>query len=154
MAKTRAIALLESKNIPHRVESFDAAEFSAEEVAHKLNLPLPIVFKTLVARAGEKEIVMAVIPGDKNLNVNLLAKALQVKRAQLVDLKELEPLTGYKKGGCSPIVAKRQFPVLIDEGVLTHREVAVSAGLRGVQVLIAPSHLIEVCNAKVVSIAT
>lgn len=152
MAKTRAIALLESKKIPHRVEGFDAVEFSAEEVAEKLNRPLPSVFKTLVARTSEKQVVMAVVPGDKNLNLNLLAKALKAKRADLVNLKELEPLTGYQKGGCSPIIAKRVFPVVIDESVRTHADVAVSAGLRGLQVIIAPEDLIAVCNATVTSL--
>ncbi len=115
------------------MREFKASEFTVEETAKRLNLPLDMLFKTLVAEGERKGLVMALVPGDAQLSLSKLAKAMGDKRAEMIDVDDLFRVTGYLKGGCSPLGAKRAFPVFMDEDALLHDRISVSAGLRGVQ---------------------
>ncbi len=152
MARTRAIQILEKQGITHDVRSFEAVDFTAEEVANKLSIPLQSVFKTLVARGETKGVVMALVAGDKNLSLKKLAKAMGDKGAQMVQIDELEKLTGYLKGGCSPLGAKKDFPVFIDQQASMHEKISISAGMRGVQILISLDDLRKAVRASVVDL--
>ena len=153
MARTRAIQILEELKIVHEVRDFEAQTFTAEEVAERLSLPIEDVYKTLVARGEKNGVVMAIVPAQKNLNLKKLASAIADKRADLVKLDELEKLTGYLKGGCSPLGAKKPYPVYIDSLASTRGKISVSAGLRGVQILISPADLIKAEKATVADIS-
>jgi Cys-tRNA(Pro)/Cys-tRNA(Cys) deacylase len=148
MHRTKALQLLTEKNIPHTVREFAATQFTAEEVAEKLHLPLNQVFKTLVAEC-DKKLIAALVPGTKELSLKKLASALGVKRLDLVNVADLPRLTGYLKGGVSPLGSKKPFRVVCDRSITDHEAVSVSAGLRGLQILIAPEALITVSGALV-----
>ena len=121
----------------------DPDDLAAETVASKIGLPPEQVFKTLVARVEGKSnrngIVMAVIPGDQELNLKALAAAAGERKIQLVPVKELQALTGYIRGGVTALAAKRDFPVYVDETIELFDVVSISAGVRGLQILIAPA---------------
>lgn len=152
MKRTRALDILARAGVPHEVREFAATDFTAEEVAEKLGLPLGMVFKTLLVKGERKGLVFALTPGDARLSLSKLAKAMGDKRAELVDVDDLFRLTGYLKGGCSPLGAKRNFPVFIDRSAMTHGRICISAGLRGLQVLIAPDDLQRVTQAVIADI--
>ncbi|MFC1464840.1 MAG: Cys-tRNA(Pro) deacylase [Candidatus Brachytrichaceae bacterium NZ_4S206] len=152
MKRTRALDILAKAGIPHEVCEFAASEFTVEEAAEKLGLPLGTVFKTLLVRGERKGLVFALTPGDAQLSLSKLAKVMGDKRAELVAVEDLFRLTGYLKGGCSPLGAKRDFPVFMDQSAMAHARICVSAGLRGVQVLIAPADLQRVTRAIVADI--
>jgi Cys-tRNA(Pro)/Cys-tRNA(Cys) deacylase len=147
MKRTKALDILDKANIAYEVREFKAAEFTVEETAEALGLPLNMLFKTLVAEGERKGLVMALVPGDAQLSLSKLAKAMGDKRVELIDVEDLFRVTGYLKGGCSPLGAKRAFPVYMDETAILHDRVSVSAGLRGVQMLIAPDDLRRATNA-------
>jgi len=149
MKRTKALDMLEKAKIPHEVREFKAGEFTVEETADALNLPLNMLFKTLVAEGERKGLVMALVPGDAQLSLSKLAKAMGDKRAEMIDVDDLFRVTGYLKGGCSPLGAKRNFPVFMDEDALLHERISVSAGLRGVQMLLAPADLQRIANATI-----
>ena len=108
-----------------------------------------MVFKTLVARSDKNDIIMACIPGDDELHLKKLAHAANFKKVEMIHLKELQPLTGYIRGGCSPLGAKKEYPVFLDETALSWKKIAISAGIRGEQILINPNDLIKAVNATV-----
>lgn len=149
MKRTKALDILEKEKIPHEVREFKASEFTVEETAGALNLPLNMLFKTLVAEGERKGLVMALVPGDAQLSLSKLAKAMGDKRVEMIDVEDLFRVTGYLKGGCSPLGAKRNFPVFIDEDALLHDRISVSAGLRGVQMLLAPADLQRITRATI-----
>lgn len=149
MKRTKALDILEKEKIPHEVREFKASEFTVEETAGALNLPLDMLFKTLVAEGERKGLVMALVPGDAQLSLSKLAKAMGDKRVEMIDVEDLFRVTGYLKGGCSPLGAKRNFPVFIDEDALLHDRISVSAGLRGVQMLLAPADLQRIARATI-----
>ncbi|WP_169239165.1 Cys-tRNA(Pro) deacylase [Candidatus Roseilinea sp. NK_OTU-006] len=147
MKRTRALDILAKAGVPHEVREFAAREFTVEEAAEKLGLSLSLVFKTLLVRGERKGLVFALTPGDARLSLSKLAKAMGDKRAELVDVEDLFRLTGYLKGGCAPLGAKRDFPVFMDQSAMAHARICVSAGLRGLQVLIAPADLQRMTRA-------
>ena len=144
--------MLEQAEAPYELHEFEAEEFTAEEVAKKLNIPIEAVFKTLVVRGDKGGEALAVVPGNKELNLKKLASVLGGKRADLVQLNEIQRLTGYLKGGVSPLGTKRQMPVLIDQSCRLQSMISVSAGLRGLQIFIAPEQLIAVAKAQVAAL--
>lgn len=152
MHQTRAIQILHEKKIPHSVREFEAVEFTAAEVSEKLEIPEEQVFKTLVIEI-EKKLFAALVPGTKELSLKKIAAALGGKRAELVPVDNLMRLTGYLKGGVSPLGSKRSLAVVCDSSILEHETVSVSAGKRGVQIILAPKGLIEATNAKLAPIA-
>src|SRR5271156_4028872 len=112
----------------------DPNDLAAEMVAAKIGLPPQQVFKTLVARGDRNGIVMAVIPGDQELNLKLLAAAAGERKIQLVPVKELQALTGYIRGGVTALAAKRDYPVFVHETIELFDVVSISAGIRGLQI--------------------
>lgn len=149
MKRTRAIDIFEKAGIPYEVREFEASEFTVEETAAALELPLHIVYKTLVVAGERKGLVMALVPGDAQLSLSKLAKAMGDKRCAMIDVEDLFRITGYLKGGCSPLGAKKAFPVYLDETALAHPRISVSAGLRGVQMLMKPDDLRMATHATV-----
>ncbi len=134
----------------------DPNDLAAETVAAKIGLPPEQVFKTLVARVegkGDRNgICMAVIPGDQELNLKALAAAAGERKIQLVPVKELQALTGYIRGGVTALAAKRDFPVYVDETIELFDVVSISAGIRGLQILIAPGDYLRATKGTIAAL--
>ena len=148
MKKTNAARLLEGLKIPHTLQEYpvDESDLSAEHVAREVGLPLNQVFKTLVARGDRTGVIVAVLPGDGELDPKALASVSGNKKVDLVPMKEVQPLTGYLRGGCSPLGMKKKYPVFLDESARSFPFISVSAGLRGLQVDLAPEDLRRACE--------
>jgi len=153
--KTNAARLLDQMGIHYELRQYevDPDDLAAETVAAKIGLPPEEVFKTLVARGDRSGICMAVIPGDQELNLKALATAAGERKIQLVPVKELQSLTGYIRGGVTALAAKRAFPVYVDETIELFDVVSVSAGIRGLQILIAPADYLRASNGQIAAIA-
>jgi Cys-tRNA(Pro)/Cys-tRNA(Cys) deacylase len=149
MKKTKAIEILDKAGIAYELRAFEATEFTADEAAEKMSLPPEDIWKTLVARGERKGVVMAIVPGPHTLSLRKLAQAIGDKRAEMVDVSELMRLTGFLKGGVSPLGGRRDYPIYIDASVHGHARVSISAGQRGLQILIAPDDLIKVARGTV-----
>lgn len=151
MKKTNAARILDQQKIAYRLQEYevDESDLSAVHVAESIGQDIKTVFKTLVARGEKNQIIMACIPGDDELSLKKLAKAAGFKKVEMIHLKELQPLTGYIRGGCSPLGAKKNFPVYMHESALNCEEIAISAGIRGQQIIIAPEDLIKAVRAVV-----
>ncbi len=149
MKKTKAIELLDKAGTPYELRSFEASEFTAEEAAEKMGLPPGDIWKTLVARGERRGVVMAIVPGPRSLSLRKLAQAIGDKRAEMVDVSELMRLTGFLKGGVSPLGGRREYPIYIDATIREHARVSISAGQRGLQILIAPDDLIRATRGTV-----
>jgi Cys-tRNA(Pro)/Cys-tRNA(Cys) deacylase len=149
--KTNAARLLDQLGIRYEMRSYevDPEDLAAETVAAKIGLPAEQVFKTLVARGDRNGVVMAVIPGDQELDLKALAAAAGEKNVQLVAVKELQGLTGYIRGGVTALGAKREFPVFVDETVELFDVISISAGMRGVQILLAPGDYLRATKGRV-----
>lgn len=147
--KTNAIRILEEKKIQFRTIEYDynPDEIDAVSVARKINKPPEEVFKTLVTRANDNEILVFVIPGNFELNLKKAATVAGKKKVELISVKEIEPLTGYIRGGTSPIGMKKKYRTFIDETALLFDEISISAGCRGMQILINPSELAKIIDA-------
>jgi Cys-tRNA(Pro)/Cys-tRNA(Cys) deacylase len=131
----------------------DPDDLAAETVAAKIGLPPEQVFKTLVARGDRSGISMAVIPGSQELNLKALAAVAGERKVQLVPVKELQALTGYIRGGVTALAAKRDYPVYIDETIELFDVVSISAGVRGLQILIAPAEYLHATKGTLAQIA-
>ncbi|HLM82592.1 MAG TPA: Cys-tRNA(Pro) deacylase [Terriglobales bacterium] len=163
--KTNAARLLDRMGIRYELREYevDPNDLAAETVAAKIGLPPEQVFKTLVARVDRSKdrsknkdrngIVMAVIPGDQELNLKALAAAAGERKIQLVPVKELQALTGYIRGGVTALAAKRDFPVYVDETIELFDVVSISAGVRGLQILIAPGDYLRATNGTMAALA-
>ena len=153
--KTNGARLLEGMGIHYELRDYevDPNDLAAETVAAKIGLPLEQVFKTLVARGARSGILMAVIPGDQELNLKALAAVAGERRIQLVPVKELQALTGYIRGGVTALAAKRDYPVYVDETIQLFDSVSISAGVRGLQILIAPADYLRATKGKLAQIA-
>ena len=150
MKKTRAIQILDRSGVPYEVRTFESDGFTpALEAARELTIPPAAMFKTIVARGERRGVVLAMVPSDHTLSLRKLAQLMGDKRAGLVDASDLLRLTGYVKGGVSPLGGKRSYPAFIDRSALQHERISVSAGMRGVVVLVAPSDLIRLTGASV-----
>jgi len=150
MAKTNAVRLLESQKVKYdTVEyEFSKEEIDAISVARKIGEEPEIVFKTLVATGDKTGYIVFVIPGNYDLDIKKGAKASGNKKVELIKLKELQPLTGYIRGGCSPIGMKKLFPAFIDETAELYEHIFCSAGIRGMQLKIDPQELKNIINAQ------
>lgn len=148
-AKTNAARILDTLGIAYARASYpvDESDLSAVHAAQCLGLPAGQVFKTLVARGDRTGVLMACIPGGGTLDLKALAAVSGNKRAELVPLREVFALTGYLRGGCSPLGAKKAYPVYLDESAARHARIAVSAGRRGEQLLLAPDDLVRAARA-------
>ena len=136
MKKTNAARILDRLKIDYELKEYkvDLNDLSAIHVAKDVNMDIKTVFKTLVARSDKNDIIMACIPGDDELHLKKLAQVANLKKVEMIHLKELLPLTGYVRGGCSPLGAKKAYPVFIDETALKWPKIAISAGVRGEQI--------------------
>jgi Cys-tRNA(Pro)/Cys-tRNA(Cys) deacylase len=141
--KTNAARLLDAKKIPYRVVTYavDESDLSATTVARKVGMPPSQVYKTLLARGDKTGPLFALISADEELDLKALASATGNKKVELAPLKEVQPLTGYIRGGVSPLGAKKPYPVVLDERALAAAEIAISAGVRGAQLVLAPGAL-------------
>ena len=155
IAKTNAVRLLERMGIAHDLREYevDPDDLAAESVALKIGLPAEQVFKTLVARGDRNGVCLAAIPGDAQLDLKALAKATGDRKVDTVPLKEVEPLTGYIRGGVTALGGKKDYPVYLDETAELFDMISVSAGRRGLQILIAPADYIRAVRAAVAGIA-
>lgn len=142
-AKTNAARILEGLGIRFELRDYDVGEdLSAEAVAQKVELPNEQVFKTLVARGDRSGPLFAVIPAGTTLDLKALARLSDNRSVELVPLREVQPLTGYVRGGVTVLGARKPFPVFVDETMAICELVAVSAGVRGTQILLAgPDYL-------------
>lgn len=153
--KTNAARLLDQMGIHYELLEYkvDPDDLAAETVAAKIGLPPERVFKTLVARGDRNGLVMAAIPGDRELNLKALAAAAAERKMQLVPVKELQALTGYIRGGVTALAAKRDFPVYVDETIELFDTISISAGIRGLQILIAPADYLRATHGKIAALA-
>ena len=152
--KTNAVRLVEAAGIPCR-ESFyeyDEKDLSGTHAAEAIGMPEEQVFKTLVARGEKTGINVFCIPVCCELDLKKAAKAAGDKNMELVAVKELLALTGYIRGGCSPVGMKKRYPTHFDETCILWEEIAVSAGARGHQMIVPPEALADLVNAKIVDI--
>jgi Cys-tRNA(Pro)/Cys-tRNA(Cys) deacylase len=155
VAKTNAVRLLERLGIAFELREYevDPDDLAAETVARKVGLPPEQVFKTLVARGDRHGVCLAVVPGDAVLDLKALARATGDKKIDTVPLKEVEPLTGYVRGGVTALACRKAYPVYLDESARLFEVISISAGTRGLQVLIAPGDYIGAVGARVAGIA-
>ena len=153
--KTNAARLLDQMGIHYELREYevDPDDLAAETVAAKIGLPPEQVFKTLVARGDRNGVCLAVIPGDQELNLKALAVVAGERKIQLVPVKELQSLTGYIRGGVTALAAKRDFPVYVDETIELFDVVSISAGVRGLQILIAPADYLRATKGQLVPLA-
>lgn len=151
LKKTNAARLLDTLKIDYELKTYEVDEndLSAEHVAETVGMDIKMIFKTLVGRGDKTGVIMAVINGADELDLKALARASGNKSVEMLALKELLPTTGYMRGGCSPLGAKKNFPVFIDEKAIGLEKISISAGVRGQQLILAPSDLIRAANAKV-----
>ncbi len=150
ISKTNAVRIVESLGIKHEIISYDYDDdsLSAVAVAKKLACPEEQIFKTLVTTGNNHEHFVFIIPGNSELDLKKAAKVSGNKKIDMIKLKDLVPLTGYLHGGCSPIGMKKNLPQFIDEYCLVYDQIYVSAGLRGLQLKLAPTDLINICDAQ------
>ncbi len=149
--KTNAARILDNLKISYEIKTYevDLNDLSAIHVADSTGMDVKMVFKTLVCRGDKTGIIMACIPGDGELDFKALAKASGNKSVEMVALKEVLGLTGYVRGGCSPLGAKKNYPVYLDESAGNFATIAISAGIRGQQLLLSPKDLINAVTATV-----
>ena len=154
MNKTNAARLLDSKHIPYEliIYEVDESDLSAQAVASKLGQDVDQVFKTLVLRGDKSGVFICIIPGGRELDLKKAAKASGNKNAEMVRMNEIFQLTGYIRGGCSPIGMKKKFATYIDETCILYDQIFVSAGLRGLQLKIAPDNLILAAGIEICSL--
>ena len=151
-AKTNAARLLDSLSIPYELLTYevDPDDLAAQSVARKLGLPAEQVWKTLVCSLGAGAgHAFAVLPGDAELDLKKLAAAAEVRSATLAPLKQVQLLTGYIRGGVTVLEARKPFPAFVDETITLHERVCVSAGQRGLQLLLAPADYLRATGAAV-----
>ena len=153
--KTNAARILDSLSIRYEVRQYevDPDDLAAESVARKVCLPPEQVFKTLVARGDRKGVMFAVIPGDQQLDLKALAALAGDKKVETVALKEVQPLTGYVRGGVTALAAKKDHPVFADKTIELFDVISVSAGVRGAQLILSPADYIRATRASVGAIA-
>ncbi len=149
MNKTNVMRLLEQAGIEYKVGEYeyDEADLSGVHAAEALDMDPDMMFKTLVARGEKNGIMVFCIPVAEELDLKKAAKAANDKKIELVHVKELLGLTGYIRGGCSPIGMKKKYPTYIEETALLFDEISISAGARGCQVMLNPEELIEYVGA-------
>lgn len=154
MTKTNACRILDQHSIPYEIREYEVNEdeLDAVTVAHKIGLPPEQVFKTLVLTGDTHKYFVAVIPGNAELELKRTARSTRNKSCAMLPMKELLPLTGYIRGGCSPIGMKKPFPTFLDETIELFDRISISPGKRGMQILLAPHDLQRVTDAHIVEL--
>ena len=150
MRKTNAVRLAEAAGIAVQTRAYDVSDedYDGTHAAQKLGLDPALVFKTLVMRGDKTGLIVCCIPVAEELNLKKAARASGNKGVEMLHVKELLPLTGYVRGGCSPVGMKKLFPTYIDETAQLFDQIAVSAGMRGEQMLLAPEDLRALVGAQ------
>ena len=153
--KTNAARLLDQMGIRYELREYevDPEDLAAEAVAAKIGLPPGQLFKTLVAQGDRYGICMAAIPGDTELDLKALASASGDRKIHLVPVKDLQKLTGYIRGGVTALAAKKSYPVYADKSIERYDTISISAGIRGLQILLAPADYLRVTRATLAAIA-
>ena len=153
--KTNAARLLDRLGVRYELREYevDPEALDAETVAAKIRLPAEQVFKTLVARGDRNGICLAVVPANAELDEKALARLAGDRQTELVPLKDVQPLTGYVRGGVTALAGKRDYPVFVDETAELFNVISVSAGVRGTQILLAPSDYLAAVHSVVGAIA-
>ena len=148
--KTNGARLLETLGIDFELHEyeFDPEDLSATAVAKKVGMPPEQVFKTLLTTGGPGIYVFAVIPGDAEVDFKKLARAAGLRKAEMVPLKQVQPLTGYIRGGVTVFGAKKAFPVFVDETIILFDRISVSAGARGTQLILNPEDYLRASEAQ------
>lgn len=148
MKKTNAARILDKEGVFYEVCEYpvDVDDLGAEHAAEVTGIPLGQMFKTLVARVDGKTVVLACLPGTGELNLKGLASLAGGKKAEMVHLKEVQGLTGYIRGGVSPLGTKKTFPVFLDESALEFSTIAVNGGKRGTLLIVDPAELVRCFN--------
>lgn len=151
MEKTNAARILSAASIAYELIPYEYTEddLSATHVAQTLGEDIERVFKTMVLRGDRNGLFVCVIPGNFEVDLKLAAKISGNKSCQMIHVKELLPLTGYIRGGCSPIGMKKKYPTFIHESALLYDYIFISAGVRGLQIKIAPADLIGFVGAEI-----
>lgn len=152
--KTIAARMLDQLKIAYELRAYEVSEdeLDAISVARKVDMPPEATFKTLVARGDKSGVVMACIPGNAELDLKKLAAVTGNKKLELVPVKEIQSLTGYIRGGVSPLGSRKKYPLFLDQSALDHERISVSAGQRGLQMILSPSDLQRATQANWVSI--
>ena len=147
--KTNAVRILDDLAIPYELRTYevDPEDLTAISVARKIGLPVEQVFKTLLTVSSDKTHLFAVIPGNAELDLKKLAHAAAAKKVELASLKEVEPLTGYIRGGVTVMGARKAFPAYADETIELHDVISISAGQRGLQILLSPADYLRATAA-------
>ena len=150
MKKTNAARILDRLKIHYELFEYkvDEADLSAVHLAETAGVPIAEVYKTLVLEGDRTGHFVCIVPGGEEIDLKKAALASTNKKVTMIKMKELEPLTGYIRGGCSPLGMKKQFPVYIDDSAFNHERIYISAGVRGMQIKLAPADLIIACNAQ------
>ncbi|MCI7686249.1 MAG: Cys-tRNA(Pro) deacylase [Baileyella intestinalis] len=154
MEKTNAMRMLDQSNIPYETGEYeyDESDLSGDHVADYLGISKEEIFKTLVTRGNDNELYVFVVPVSGELDLKKAAAAAGVKKVEMIHVKEIFNLTGYLRGGCSPIGMKKQYPTFIDETAILFDKIYISGGKRGLQIIIDPQVLADFTGAKLVDI--
>lgn len=152
--KTNAMRMLDQSNIPYETGEYeyDESDLSGDHVADYLGISKEEIFKTLVTRGNDNELYVFVVPVSGELDLKKAAAAAGVKKVEMIHVKEIFNLTGYLRGGCSPIGMKKQYPTFIDETAILFDKIYISGGKRGLQIIIDPQVLADFTGAKLVDI--
>ena len=149
--KTNVLRHLDALKIAYETRTYDVSDenFDGKLIAQKVGLPAEMIFKTLVLTCGVKQYLVCVVPVESELDLKAVARATGHKSVAMLPQKELLPLTGYLRGGCSPIGMKKAFPTYIDRACTAQERISVSAGVRGCQVILPVQALIDCTGATV-----
>lgn len=153
--KTNAARLLDKLKIPYELKEYevDPEDLTAQTVANKIGFPCNQVFKTLAAIGNKNGVLLAVVPGDTQLDLKAVAKVSGNSDVKLAPLKDVETLTGYIRGGVTALACKKPYPVFAHESILEFDRVSISAGQRGTQIIIKPQDYVGAVKATIAAIA-
>jgi Cys-tRNA(Pro)/Cys-tRNA(Cys) deacylase len=153
--KTNAVRALDNLGIRYELRDYevDEADLTAETVARKVGLPSEQVFKTLVCKGDRNGVCLAVVPGDSELDLKALARLTGDRKVETAPLKEVQPLTGYIRGGVTALACKKDYAVFLDETADLFDVISISAGVRGTQVFLSPADYVRATKATLGAIA-
>ncbi len=155
MVKTNAMRMLDAAKIPYEVLTYevDESDLSGTHIAEQLDLPMDMVFKTLMAKGDKTGHLVFCIPVDREIDLRPAAALTGNKKIEMVHVKDLLGLTGYIRGGCSPIGMKKKFPTYFDASAADHERITVSAGVRGAQLLLDREALVKFVGGRLIDVA-
>ncbi|MCD7777502.1 MAG: Cys-tRNA(Pro) deacylase [Clostridiales bacterium] len=150
--KTNAMRILDREKINYEVKTYeyDENDLSGTSAAEKMGVDPNRLFKTLVLRGEKRGIVVCIIPVNREINLKSFAAQIKDKKTEMIHVKELLGLTGYIRGGCSPVGMKKLYPTFIEKSCLDFETIGVSGGQRGVQIILSPSELIKAVKAEII----